>query len=198
MNRRNALLAIVTIALTGAAYAQAPAPPAKTAAARKIMFNGRALSSEQLQRLEALERAYGVRIPDSSYWYDNRSGAVGLWQGPALAAFPAGLELGGPLPVNASLGGTGVFVNGRELHPLDVAGLSQIMVVMRGRYWVDANGYFGAENGPVMGNLFMLANAARARQPSAQHRVYAPGELSGLVGNAAGYCSAAGNCAYPR
>ena len=72
------------------------------------------------------------------------------------------------------------------------------MMVMRGRYWVDANGYFGPENGPVMGNLFMLANAARARQPSVQHRVYAPGELSGLIGNSAGYCTAAGNCAYPR
>jgi len=198
MDRRNAVLAFVALALTHAAAAQMPAASGKATGTRRISFNGRALSPEQLQRLEALERAYGVRIPDAGYWYDNRSGAVGLWQGPALAAFPAGLELGGPLPVNASLGGTGVFVNGRELHPLDVAGLSQIMVVMRGRYWVDANGYFGAENGPAIGNLFMLANAARARQPSAQHRVYAPGELSGLVGNSAGYCTASGNCAYPR
>ena len=197
MNRRSALACIAAFALSPVANAQTPSP-SKSPGPRKVTFNGRPLSPEQLQRLEALERAYGVRIPDLAYWYDNRTGGVGLWQGPALAAFPPGLELGGPMPANASLGGTGVFVNGRELHPLDVAGLSQIMVVMRGRYWADANGYFGAENGPAMGNLYMLANAARARQPSVQHRVYAPGELSGLTGNSAGYCTAAGNCAYPR
>jgi hypothetical protein len=72
------------------------------------------------------------------------------------------------------------------------------VLVMRGRYWADANGNFGLEGGPPLANLYVLANAARARQPQAQHRVYAPGELSGLVGNSAGYCTASGNCAYPR
>jgi hypothetical protein len=63
-----------------------------------------------------------------------------------LAALPAGLEFGGPIP-----GGTGVFINGRELHPLDVAGRSQIVPVLRGRYWVDGNGNFGVEGGPPAG-----------------------------------------------
>jgi hypothetical protein len=116
---------------------------ASSSSPRAITFNGRSLTPDQQQRLEALERMYRVRLPDLRYWYDNHSGAVGLWNGPALAALPAGLGFGGPMPANASLGGTGVFINGRELHPLDVAGLSRIVQVRRGRYWVDSSGYFG-------------------------------------------------------
>ena len=142
-----------------------------------------------------MEAHYGVRLPDNDYWYDNRSGAAGFWKGPAVAGLPAGLGLGGPMPANCSGGTTGVFVNGRELHQVDVAGLSQLGPVYRGRYWVDANGTFGLENGPAHGNLFVLARQQN-RQSQGQRRVYAPGELSGLIGNSAGYCTQAGNCVY--
>jgi hypothetical protein len=99
-------------------------------AERRLRFNGRALTKEQRARLESVERFVG-RIVDGDYWYDSKTGASGRWGGPTLAFLPPGLELGGPLPADASGGGagqvTGVFVNGRELHPLDVAGLRQIL-----------------------------------------------------------------------
>jgi hypothetical protein len=164
---------------------------------RNIKFNGRALAEEQMAKLQLVEHAFGVRLPDRDYWYDNRSGAAGIWKGPAAALLPAGLGLGGPMPAECAGGGTGVFINGRELHPLDVALLSQIGPVLRGRWFLDADGTFGAEGGHPLGNLFAAANAASNRQ--GQHRVYAPGELSGLIGNPeVGYCTQAGNCAYRR
>jgi hypothetical protein len=133
---------------------------------RRIRFNGRSLTAEQARTLAQLERFIG-RIPDGSYWYDPRSGASGRWGGPALAFLPAGLDLGGPLPANASGGGkgmlTGVFVNGRELHPIDVLGLQELVGgAAPGRWWVDAQGYFGQEGGPPVGNLVAMARARRA------------------------------------
>ena len=81
---------------------------AATAQTRHLTFNGRLLTPEQMQRLERVERMYGVRLPDKDFWYDNRSGAAGLWNGPGLAALPPGLQLGGPMPAHCSGGGTGV------------------------------------------------------------------------------------------
>jgi hypothetical protein len=68
------------------------------------------------------------------------------------------LPLGGPLPADISGGGTGIFINGRELHPVDVAGLTQLVgQVMPGRYWLDAQGYAGLEGQPAITNLFQVA-----------------------------------------
>jgi hypothetical protein len=160
-------------------------------AGRRIRFNGRTLTPVQMERLEVLERYYRVRIPDNDYWYDNRSGAAGFWHGPAIAALPPGLGLGGPMPPDCSAGGTGVFVNGRELHPLDVLALMSLLgPVYRGRYWLNGDGSYGIERGPMLGNLFAIS-----RQSRGPHRVYEPGELSGLFGNSAGYCTNSG-CAY--
>jgi hypothetical protein len=59
---------------------------------------------------------------------------------------------------------TGVFVNGRELHPLDVIGLQGLIgQVWPGRWWVDAQGNYGVEGGPTLGNLMVLARANRSR-----------------------------------
>jgi len=143
----------------------APGTPAAAPAARAVRFNGRSLSSGERQTLEKLERTIG-RVPDGDYWYDRRTGASGRWGGPTLAFLPAGLELGGAVPANASGGGqgtlTGVFVNGREAHPTDVAGLSALVgAVLPGRWWVDASGNYGQEGGPPMGNLVALAQARR-------------------------------------
>jgi hypothetical protein len=109
------------------------------------------------QTLTALEQQWNTRVPDGRYWYDSFSGAWGMEGGPTAGWIPAGLQLGGPLRADASSGNTGVFVNGRELHLQDVAALMQIMPVYRGRWWVDAQGNFGAEGGPVLGNLRALA-----------------------------------------
>ena len=189
MIARATSILLVTVAAITAAFGQ-------PATQRQITFNGRPLTPEQQQRLEMLERAYRVRIPDNHYWYDNRSGAAGFWKGPAIATLPPGLGLGGPMPANCSGGGTGVFVNGRELHWFDVAVLSQLGPVYRGRYWAEANGNFGVEGGPVIGNVYVLAQGSN-RPSQGQRRVYSPGELSGLTGNSAGYCTSAGNCWYP-
>jgi hypothetical protein len=118
------------------------------------------------ERIAQLERQYRVRLVDGRYWYDARSGAWGVWGGPAAGIVLAGLDLGGALPADASGGGngrlTGVFINGRELHSLDVLALRQISpVVLPGRYWVDSQGTGGYEGGPPLFNLVAMAQQAR-------------------------------------
>ena len=54
----NALVAILSLTAMVANGQSAPA--------RKIRFNGRALTVEQLTRLEALERQARVRVPDAA------------------------------------------------------------------------------------------------------------------------------------
>src|SRR5258708_40190754 len=112
---------ITVLGLAAVVVASAQAPPA-----RRVRFNGRLLAPDQMVRLEQIERVSGVRLPDGDFWYDNRSGAAGFWNGPAAAALPPGLELGGSMPPNCSGGNTGVFVNGRVMHPPDFASLMQL------------------------------------------------------------------------
>jgi len=120
------------VAQGGPAPAAKPAGGQRPAAGRRVRFNGRALTAEQVKTLERLERQVG-RLPDGDYWYDPRTGASGRWGGPGLALLAPGLDLGGPLPAEASGGGkgtlTGVFINGRELNQQDVAALLQITPV---------------------------------------------------------------------
>ena len=132
----------------------AAAATAAWAQARSVVVNRMRLSERQLTDLE---RQYQVQVRDGAYWYDRVSGAWGLDGGPTAGWILPGLDLGGPLPADASNGNTGVFINGRELHVLDVAALMRFMPVYRGRWWMDARGNFGAEGGPVLGNLWILA-----------------------------------------
>jgi len=160
------LLLLTVLLLSAAAVAQQPVAKTSTGAARKIRVNNRLLGPAELATLERLERGVG-RLDDGAYWYDARTGASGRWGGPTLAFLPPGLALGGPLPADASGGGqgtlTGVFVNGRELHPLDVSGLQQLIgQVWPGRWWVDAQGNYGVEGGPPLGNLIVLARTNRS------------------------------------
>jgi hypothetical protein len=124
---------------------------------RLIFFNGVALNDQQLNTLQAM---YRVQIPDGSYWYDNVCGAWGWQGGPCAGFIMPNLGLGGPLRPDASSGNTGVFINGRQLHLQDVLALQQFTVVQPGRFWVDAQGNFGFEGGPLLGNLVALAQAA--------------------------------------
>lgn len=145
-----------------AAYGTASATPLPPAGPREITINGVPASERDLAILDGLEQQWGGRLPSGHYWYDNMNGAAGHWGGPMLGIMQAGLGLGGPLPANASGGGdgslTGVFINGRELHPYDVAQLEQLVgEVPQGRWFVDASGNFGLEGGPVMGNLYTVA-----------------------------------------
>lgn len=124
-----------------------------------VSINGYALSSEELA---ALESAYGLYVENGSYWYDPVSGAWGWWGGPTSGFLMPYLELG-YAPLDASGGGTGVVLNGRELHPQDLAGLQQLLgSIMPGYYWLDANGYFGYEGGPALGNLIYVAQGTGA------------------------------------
>ena len=105
---------------------------------------------------QALERGYGVPIKPGRYWYDSVSGVWGLEGGPAEGQIHPGLRLGGALKRDASKGRTGVIVNGRELHALDVAALRRCVTVIPGSYWVLANGIGGKEGGPAQLNLAVL------------------------------------------
>ena len=133
---------------------------------RRVTFNGGPLDDRGWRVLEQIEAVGGARLPDGDYWYDGASGAAGRWRGPAAILLLPGLPLGGRLPANASGGGTGrstgIFVNGRELHPFDVAALIAIYgQAWPGRWWVNGGGDFGPEGGPAIGNLRRAAAAAR-------------------------------------
>jgi hypothetical protein len=131
------------------------------AAFADVVVNGATLSPDTLQQLHQL----GVPAQHGQWWYDARTGAFGALHGPTAGFLPAGLPLGGPLRADASGGGDGryggVFINGRELHPQDVAALARLVgQVIPGRYWVDAAGNFGLEGGGVLGNLNAIAAAS--------------------------------------
>lgn len=170
--RRLALLLVAALAgCPPMAPPVAPAPWANdprltataSADAAAITLNGRPISPRDREVLAGYERQWGVAIPAGHYWYDGVSGAVGQWGGPTRGFLSPGLGLGGPLPTNASGGGdgrlTGVFINGRELHPLDVAGLTRMLgqAPWPGRWWVDGQGNFGPEGGAAVGNLMAAA-----------------------------------------
>jgi len=140
-----------------AAADPAQSPRRVPAPARGVIINHEMISDD---RVAALEATYRVKILSGRYWYDKATGAWGYEGGPTVGLVLPGLAIGGPLAANASNGTTGVFINGRELHILDVRALMQIVQVQRGRFWMDAFGNFGRERGPIMGNIVALANAA--------------------------------------
>ena len=117
------LLAAVFAVVLGVSFAMSTASAAP--ASVPIVINGAPLDDAGRQALRRIEAVIGA-VPAGRYWYDAASGGAGVWNGPASAYIGPGLALGPPLPAAASGGGsgriTGVFVNGRELHPIDVAG----------------------------------------------------------------------------
>ena len=121
-----------------------------------VIVNGKRLSTGQL---EQVERTYKVNILPADYWYDRMTGAWGIKGGPTRGLVLPNLELGGGrLAADASGGGTQVFINGRELHPVDVANLQKClsMPVQRGRYWVLADGTGGIQEHCPTFNLVTL------------------------------------------
>ncbi len=147
-------------------------------AARQVYINRTRLPADTLRMLEA---AFRTRVPDGHYWYDRISGAWGVERGPTQGFTMAGLPLGGALPADISGGGTGVFINNRELPPADLEGLTRLTgPVQRGRYWVDAEGNAGMEGGPAIVNLRVLAQGMY-RQGSGVGENYGGG--AGAYGN---------------
>ena len=106
--------------------------------------------------IESLDLALGSPVTDGLYWYDPVLGAVGYEGGPTAGFLAPGLLLGGPLAADASAGTTGVFLNGRELPFEDLAALEQLfgISIPPDRYFLDAQGYYGYEGEPPLGNVF--------------------------------------------
>jgi hypothetical protein len=138
----------------------------------------------------ALEQGYGVVLPPGRYWYDTVSGAWGVEGGPVAGKILPGLGLGGPLRADASNGHTGVFVNGRELHPLDVAALQRCVAVVPGRYWLTADGVGGYEHAPPSFNLSALCSTAAGSQcedyGNGQFNCSNPNTDIGIIGEGGG------------
>lgn len=122
-----------------------------------VFFNGKPLSDAELQEIE---RKYRFAVPDGRYWYDPVCGAWGFEGGPQCGVAVAGLAYGGPLRADASGGNTGVFVNGRELHAIDISLLASLVgAVIPGRWSVDAGGNFGPDGWPKIGNIYALVQS---------------------------------------
>ncbi|KAH7142573.1 hypothetical protein B0J13DRAFT_49649 [Dactylonectria estremocensis] len=133
--------------------------PQPSSFASNVTVNDVQLGQADLLSLQGL---LGAVIP-GNYWYDRRSGAYGLTGGPCTGFLVAGLALGnGQLDQHASGNtGTGVFINGREIHVMDVLSLQSMGVPVRpGRWWVNGDGSFGMEGSPIpLGNLRRQAMA---------------------------------------
>jgi hypothetical protein len=123
-----------------------------------VTVNGIELSAETIQ---VLEQTYRTRLLRGSFWYDAVSGLWGVWGGPAFGVIQPGLQLGGPLPFEASGGQTNVVINGRAIHPLEYAAtIAMFGYVIPGRWRLDHQGNIGPEGGPALFNL----HAARLAQ----------------------------------
>jgi hypothetical protein len=159
-----------------------------------VVVNGVALNAQTLGQLQA---AYG-RIAPGRYWYDPVSGLWGPERGPHAGQIMPGLLLGGPLRQDASGGGTGVIINGREIHPAELAQLQRLFgQVNPGRYWLNAQGIGGYEGGPPQ---FNLSAAAAQRSGGPGYNRSGPGGHLMSDGNCFGYMSPngatvmSGNC----
>lgn len=146
-----------------------------------VYVNGVLLSEAEV---EIIESSYFVQIPAGSYWYDGVSGLVGLEGNPPSGQILPGLALGGTLQAKASSSGTGVFINGRELHPLEIVYLQQRFgLVYPGRYWMNAQFIGGLEGGPAFFNLA----APTSGQPSSAYSQYgtivSDGSFNGYMPN---------------
>jgi hypothetical protein len=167
VNRVVAAAALVAVtALLSPNFAAAQTPKQDKAAAAGAARPAQGATGVRINRVEldgptvqALAQG-GIQIAQGDYWYDPFSGLFGLMGGPGLGFTMPGLEVGGPLPADASGGGTNVFVNGRELHQMDVAALMALGPIYPGRYWLRYDGYYGLEGGMPLGNLIMLAQQA--------------------------------------
>jgi hypothetical protein len=132
-------------------------PPSEQATTRQVVVNGKQLRDDQIN---FLEQKYLAPLPNGYYWYDRMCGAWGIIGGPVLCTLEPNHNIGGPLQPGASGGNTGVFINGRELHYLDIALLQRVVpMIIPGRWWLDVYGNFGSEGGPMLGNLWTLAQS---------------------------------------
>jgi len=167
-----------------------PTRPLPTEIPRSQVFiNGSRVRDEELQTLAA---EYNLRITDGRYWYDAYSGGWGYEGGPMEGFIAPGLAMGGRLRVGASGGGTRVYVNGRELHPQDLAFLMQILgSIPRGAYWLDAHGNFGVVNDSRHVNLIAIIQQHNNPAPINSNSPY-----QGARSNGDSFNFSYGDCSY--
>lgn len=101
-------------------------------------YNGVGIPETLRQKL----RDNGNPAHDGDWWYDDVSGAYGHVGGPCLKFMTPGLSGFGRIDPNCSHGSSGVFVNGRELHDIDISNWQTYVddVPKPGRYSLDGNG----------------------------------------------------------
>ena len=113
--------------------------------------------------LQAIESRGQVPIADGRYWYDVNTGAWGVEGGPTAGLINPGMPLPTSMPSDISGGGTGIYINGREIHPLDQQALYQLFgVTYQGNFWMDSQGYIGYVGGPAIANILQASQAARS------------------------------------
>jgi hypothetical protein len=146
-------------ALLAASACVAHAHAADGKAPTQIVVNAVPLTADTVK---ALQRMYPVPIRPGRYWYDAVSGAYGVEGGPIAGQMRPGLALGGPLRADASRGTSGVFINGRQLMLGEKAYLERTCRTraIPGRYWVNARGLGGFENGPPIFNLALCGQSS--------------------------------------
>jgi hypothetical protein len=159
----------------------AAASGGEVATTREVYINRVKLDDATLQ---ALETRYKIPIQNGRFWYDATCGAWGVEGGPTAGFIYPALNLPGPMPVDISLGGTGIFINGREIHPLDRMAFQKIFgATIPGRYWLDARGNLGPEGGRAIANLAAAISASRGGQSGSVTHGYGKGYGSrGTVG----------------
>jgi len=128
-------------------------------AGRLVSCNDMPLTAAQLS---ILDQQFSAPIADGAYWYDHHWGVWGKQGEGRSARLPAGLNLGGALASAASNGATGVFINGRQLGHWELLRLPGIPFLPRRRYWVDGQENYGVEGQPMLGNLKVMAERAKA------------------------------------
>lgn len=127
----------------------------------RVFINGTALTRQQVA---GFEQQYQTKLIDGRFWYDDKCGAWGLEGGPTAGLILPSLPLPGPMPANISGGGTGIFINGREIHPIDRQVLTGMFgTALPGRYWLDGYGNLGVEGGGFLVNLAAAAQQLQQR-----------------------------------
>jgi len=121
-----------------------------------VIINDVALSNAQIAEIE---KQYGVKPKPGNYWYDAKSGLYGVVGYPAYGYMQPNHRFGS-MKKNASKGNTGIFINGRELPPLEYTVWSYMVGswIQPGKYWLDHQGNAGYEGNPTpVINLFVAA-----------------------------------------
>ena len=165
----------LTFQRDGAPMAAAPAAQSRDeqGGASQVFINGQALSNTQVLQFE---RQYQTKLIDGRYWYDARCGAWGLEGGPTVGFILPGLALPGPMPEAISGGSTGIYINGREIHPTDRQALVNMFgTALPGRYWLDAYGNLGPQGGPMLVNLAAAAQRLQQQTTSSKYGTVSTG-----------------------